>query len=260
MAAPTAEARLSPMGRWLAVLEAFLEQEEWGVRELGRRTGLPRSAVHRLLREMERLGLLSPGAEAGRYRPGPALMRIATVMMHRFDLTRAARPILEETMRQCGETVILTIYDPGRRQFFAVDAAESRQAVRYMWDALRDWSQVHVGSSGKGILAFLPPEEQAAILAELPDPVPGLRPVTRAELRRQLDEARRQGYVVSRSERYAGAVGAAAPVYDAMGRVLGDLIITAPESRLGDRTDAEWGRLARAAADRISGALGYQKM
>lgn len=246
------------MAKWLTVLEAFLEQEEWGVRELGRRTQLPRSAVHRMLHEMEQVGLLTAGTQPGRFRPGPSLVRIATVLFHRFDLTRVARPILEETLQRCQETIILTMYDSERRQFFAVDAAESRQAVRYMWDALRDWSHVHVGSSGKGILAFLPEAEQEAILRDLPDPVPGLRPVSKAELRDELAAARRRGYVASRSERYAGAMGIAAPVRDALGRVVGNLIITAPESRMGAHPDEVWGAMARAAADRISRALGYR--
>lgn len=254
----TATDRLSPMAKWLIIIEAFLEQEEWGVRDLSRRTELPRSAVHRMLHEMEQLGLLTTAGQAGRFRPGPALVRTATVLFHRFDLTRVARPILEETMHQCKETVILTMYDPARRQFFAVDAAESQQAVRYIWAALSDWSDLHLGSSGKGILAFLPEAEQEAILDELPNPVPGLRPTTKAELRQQLAEARCRGYVVSRSERYDGAMGVAAPIRDALGRVVGDAIITAPVQRMGLKPDEDWGALAVQAATRISAALGYR--
>lgn len=251
--------RSSPMARWLRILEVFLEAEEWGVRELARRSDLPRSAVHRTLHEMERLGVLAEAGEPGRFRPGPELIRIATGISSRLDMRRLARPILEETMEECQETVVLTMYDPGRRQFFAMDAVEPRRAVRYIWDALREWTNLFTGSSGKGILAFLPAEEQAEVLAEVPDPVPGIRPITRAELVWQLAEARSLGYVVSRSERHEGAMGAAAPIYDARGRVVGDLIITAPESRMSQRLDKEWGELARQAAGRISTALGYRR-
>ena len=62
---------------------------------------------------------------------------------------------------------------PVRRQFSAVDAVETSHPIRYLWESLRDWSDLHLGSSGKGILAFLPPDEQAAILDRLPDPIPG---------------------------------------------------------------------------------------
>src|SRR5437016_1309287 len=65
---------LRPMGRWVEVLNAFLAREEWGVRDLAEATGLPRSAVHRILHEMQRHDLLS-AAGAGRFRVGPMLIR-----------------------------------------------------------------------------------------------------------------------------------------------------------------------------------------
>ena len=46
--------RVSPMGRWVEVLNAFLRRDEWGVRDLAAETGIPRSAVHRILHEMQR--------------------------------------------------------------------------------------------------------------------------------------------------------------------------------------------------------------
>jgi len=253
----TSADRISPMAKWVSIMEAFLEVEEWGVRELARQLGLPRSAVHRTLHEMERLSLLMPGSDAGRFRPGPGLYRIATILSARMDLKRLARPILEEMVKTSQETVVLTMYDPQRHQFFAIDAIESQMAVRYIWDALREWTPVHAGSSGKGILAFLPLDEREAVLAQLPDPVLGLRTVSKAELRFQLDQIRQTGYVVSRSERHEGAMGAAAPVRNAVGRVMGDLIITAPENRMSMRSDAEWGEMVRRAANQISAALGW---
>jgi len=247
-----------PMSRWLGILQAFEEHDEWGVRELTRYTGLPRSTVHRILHDMEELGLLQVAtANPGRFSPGPVLVRLATLLAQRVDAVRVARPVLEKTTQQCQETTILALYDPRRRQFYAADAVESTHPVRYIWDALRGWSQVHLGSSGKGILAFLPEAEQEAILADLPDPIPGLKPAAKAELRAQLEQIRAQGYVISHSERYEGAIGAAAPVYDTNGRVLGDLIITWPASRSSAQREAELGALVQRAAAEVSVHLGY---
>ncbi len=247
-----------PMSRWLAVLQAYEEHDEWGVRELTRHTGLPRSTIHRILHDMEHLGLLQVSAtNPGRFAPGPSLIRLATLLAKRVDVVRVARPVLEATTNQCRETTILALYDPRRRQFYAADAVESTHPVRYIWNALRDWSQVHLGSSGKGILAFLPEAEQAAIVADLPDPIPGLKPVSKAQLIAQLEDIRRLGFVISHSERYEGAIGAAAPVYDAHGRVLGDIIITWPASRSSPDREGELGELVRTAAATVSTRIGY---
>ncbi len=58
--------RDSPMARWSAVMDAFAERDSWGVRELAAHTGMPRSAVHRILHEMARLELLAEAETPGR--------------------------------------------------------------------------------------------------------------------------------------------------------------------------------------------------
>jgi DNA-binding IclR family transcriptional regulator len=246
----------NPMGRWLKVLSAFVERDEWGVRELAGSIGLPRSAVHRILHDMVRLGLLAPTSKRGQFRPGHALARLAVLLADRVDVRRLGRPILEATMGETGETTILALYAPARRQFWAVDAAESGQTIRYIWESLREWGDLHVGSSGKGILAFLPESERESIIESLPDPIPGLRPIAKADLRAELAQARRRGYVVSHGERFAGAVGVSAPIRDAMGRVVGDLIISWPDNRTSPKKETEAARVVVVAAQELSSRLG----
>ena len=61
------------MARWLTVLEAYGRRPEWGVRDLAAATGLPRSSVHRIVREMSEPRAAHPGrderARGGRARP-----------------------------------------------------------------------------------------------------------------------------------------------------------------------------------------------
>lgn len=245
------------MARWVRVLEAFARQGEWGVRELGRSTAIPRSAAHRILHEMAGLGLLSPADEPGRFRVGPDLARIGILVAEHLDIRRVGRPILERASAAIGETVVLALYDPVRRQFSAVDAVETSHPIRYIWESLRDWGDLHLGSSGKGILAFLPDDEREAILARLPDPVPGRTPLSKARLRSDLASARRRGYVVSHGERFEGAVGVSAPVRDGAGRIVGDLIATWPDNRTSADKEEAVGTIVMAAADELSARLGW---
>ena len=172
-----------PMARWLRVLEAFAVQGEWGVRDLARSSGIPRSAAHRILHDMAALGLLASADGPGRFRVGADLARIGLLVAEHLDVRRVGRPILERAAADIGETVVLALYDPVRRQFSAVDAVETSHPIRYLWESLREWSDLHLGSSGKGILAFLAPDEQTAILDRLPDPIPGRRRLSKARLR-----------------------------------------------------------------------------
>lgn len=248
--------RLSPMEKWFRVLSAFLDKDEWGTRELARTTGLPRSAVHRIVHEMRRLAILTPARTRGEWRVGAALIRMALKLSQGIDVVTVARPVIEKTSEDSGETVILTLYSPERRQLIAVHAVESRHAVRYISDSLSDWSDLVVGSSGKGILAFLPPDERERILNDVPDPVPETKQ-SKDELRRQLAEIAARGYAFSRGERFDGAAGASAPVFDAAGSIKGDLIITWPLTRDAPGLEHKMGRLVRSAAREISAALGY---
>jgi DNA-binding IclR family transcriptional regulator len=245
------------MARWVRVLEAFASSGEWGIRDLARATDIPRSAAHRILHDMAAHGLLVPADEPGRFRVGADLARIGLLVAEHLDIRREGRPFLERASAAIGETVVIAVYDPVRRQFSAVDAVETSHPIRYLWESLRDWSDLHLGSSGKGILAFLPADEQAATLDRLPDPVPGRNAVTKAQLREELEGARQRGFVVSHGERYEGAVGVAAPVRDARGRVVGDVIATWPDNRTDDAKEAAAGIVVRTAADDLSRRLGW---
>lgn len=248
----------SPMTRWLAVLEAFAARSEWGIRDLAAETELSRSSIHRIVREMTTLGLLSAAPRAGRSEVGPALTRLALELTDRVDVARVARPILEELRDLTGETAILALYDRGQRRFRAVTAAESSHPIRYIWGSLQDWNDVHLGASGKGILAFLPQTEQDAIVDALPDPIGGTRSISRAELRAALAEARASGFVISRGDRFAGAVGVSAPIRDAAGRVVGDVLLGWPDNRNDAAKEHAAAQAAVSAAGRISAELGYQ--
>ena len=249
VSAMTPPASSSPMQRWIAVLEAFVTQDEWGVRELAGATGTSPAATHRILHEMSRTGLLASTGLRGRFRVGPELWRLSVLIAERLDVRRIARPILEATVEAIGETVILALYSRSRRQFWGVDAVESTHTIRYIWESLRSWSDVHCGASGKGILAFLPEAEREEIIASVPAP-------GRSELRAALDAARAHGFVVSHGERFAGAVGVSAPVRDATGRVIGDLIASWPDNRTDSVKEASVAVVIVAAADRLSNELG----
>ena len=239
------------MKRWLAVLVAFEDNDSWGVRELAAHTGLPSSVAHRILHDMEALGLVSPGDRKGRFRVGPELARLAVLVADRLDVRRLARPTLEHGAELIDETVILALYSPSRRQFWAVDAAEPEHAIRYIWESLRRWSDLHVGASGLGILAFLPEPERELIIAERPQS-------DRGHLRERLAQTRARGYAATHGDRFPGAIGIAAPVRDATGRVVGDIIAGWPDNRTSPDKEQLVARVVVASAATLSENLGFR--
>lgn len=240
------------MARWLLVLEAFGVRDEWGVRDLAAHTGLPRSAVHRVLHEMARLGLLADASSRGRFRVGATLTRLALLLGERLDVRVVARPMMEVAAQALDETLVLALHDP--RDAGSGPWTRWNRAIPSATSGVRcaSGASLHLGASGKGILAFLPAADQEAVLSALTDGG-AVR-----QLREDLEAARRAGFVVSHGERFPGAVGVSAPIRDGTGRVIGDLVFGWPDNRTSEDKERRAAEIVvRAAAD-VSTALGYR--
>jgi IclR family acetate operon transcriptional repressor len=227
----------STAARVLAVLEAVATTDGGvGVRALARETGIDRSAVSRLLRQLTELGATVPTA-AGGYGIGPRLFAIAGAVTSRDELRRAARPYLEALARRFNETSYLAVLEDGHVVYR--DVIESTQPLRYVAE-LGLPAPLHAGAAGRAILAGLDDDaferwldgaELVAVTAGTPtDP-------DRLRSRRAADVA--SGYAASRGERVPGGAAVAAPFTDHAGAVRGSLVVTCPGDRLpGDRERA----------------------
>src|SRR5207302_393352 len=68
-----------------------------------------KSTVFRLLATLEEHGLVEQNPSTEKYRLGYGLVRLAGSVVAEVDLSRAARPVLEELALRTGETVNLAI-------------------------------------------------------------------------------------------------------------------------------------------------------
>ncbi len=251
---PRAAQATGPVERTMLILEAFADQRTWGVRELAAHLQLTKSGVHRALGELTSAGVLTAEAD-GTYAAGPALVRIAARIVSSTDFVTTSMPHLLAARDRTGETVILTVYDPVRRKFAAVAAVESQSPIRYIWQSLQDWSDLHLGSSGRSILAFLPNDVRRDVVAHAPF---GRRDLTALE--QDLDDTRVRGYAASVGSRFPGARGVGAPVLDANAQVVGAVVIgwadrAGPEEAA---RQAERGEVCCEAARKISADLGWR--
>ena len=237
-------------------MNAYLVAKDWGVRDLAEATGIGSSTVHRVVHEMERLGMLSAVPGARRWTIGPELLHLVVGLGNRTELLEAARIHIAQAVESTSEAAYVSVYSPPRRKFFVAAMAYHRHPYRHVWsERLQTWAEVSVGSDGLAILAFLPDQEKMAILEELPTLVPSLRPVTKEALIENLALIQRRGFATSRGERYEGSLGASAPLLNSAHYPLGSFTISWPESRDRLGLADDYGRLAVNIAERISFAL-----
>ena len=220
------------LGRALEVLEALARRRDGATLSgLSRRLGSPKSSLLYLVRPMTRLGYLVRGPD-GRYRLGPAAFTLAMAALSNRELPEMARPFLEDLAATSGETALLATMAGDAPAAVYIDKVESQNTVRYM-ARIGERRPLYCSAIGKLLLAYLPPAKRQEYLktTRLKALTPKT-PVTRAALRRELDEIRGAGLSVSVDEIAEGAAGIAAPIFDRHGQVVAGLVLGAPSQRV----------------------------
>ena len=230
--------------RALALVEAVEAGPAGGatLMELVDRTGVDKSTVTRLLATCVARGWLVRDAASRRYALGPTLLAMARrgalddrVMMAVYDALTAIREATGETAgfhRRAGD------------QRVAIAGVESRHDVRRGFNAGESCSLLY-GPASKAILAFVPDDEQAAILAS----------GGTAAIRRHLDFLRTHFYLSTDGDRTEGVGAIAAPVFDGSG-VAGSVVSSGPAVRFDAATRAAARTALLRAADAVTLALG----
>lgn len=222
----------NPVARAIATLQWLVDAPgtSWGLREIATGMGTHPSTLHRVLSHLQASGMIAQDAETGRYRLGLGFLRLAWKAADRDSARAVALPALHALVDATGETALLALYDPPRREMLLAATVDSPHPIRQIRQ-VGEWLPVTAGATGLAILASLPEAERRAILAA---PLPALTPQTitdPAAVARTLARIRGQGYALTHGERTPGAVGIAAPLFGAADRAIGSVGITLPEQR-----------------------------
>jgi DNA-binding IclR family transcriptional regulator len=231
-------------------------REGLALREVSAELEAPKSSLLPLLRALTARGYLEHG-RAGDYRLGWRALALGHNAAAHRALPDVARPALVELMRRTGETVFLGTLAGDGLSVVYVDKVESEQIIRYA-AGVGDRRPLHATSSGKALLAYLPPEERETILKMLPLARHTERTVTSlAALRAALEEVRRAGVCISLDEMVRGASGVAAPIFDRHARVAGACTIGGPTDRVRPRL-RQLAAEVKETARSISSSLGHR--
>lgn len=241
----------------VALLESLANQPDGrGVRELARGLSIDKSAVSRLLQQLQEAGMVEQDAFSGRVRIGPSLFALAATVHARDTLWQAAEPIVRELSTRYNETCYLAVRD-GDEVVFR-EKVDCTHRVRYVIDP-GERAPLHAGAGGRAVLLGISSAEARAALERtgLPEVTP--RTITDLDaLLAQVDQDRGRGYAVSRGERVPSGGAIAAPYFGAEGRCLGSVVYTCPAERWKAHPLAEVGPAVNGAATELSRRLGHR--
>lgn len=235
------------------VLEELAKRQPVGASDFAREMGLPKSTMYRILKSLQKAGWIRPSN-------GPLVQWVLTaqpVILAQFvasdlGIREAARPVMENLRDLTTEAVHLAI--PENNEIVVLDRIDSLQAVRIYWPAGQH-GPTYATANGKALLAFSPAERRArmlpAVLARHTE-----RTITDpAELDRELERIRVRGWATSFGEFRPEFGSIAAPIVNTAQIPIASLSVFFPEHRTPADGGAEWGRLARGAAEQVSAAV-----
>jgi DNA-binding IclR family transcriptional regulator len=235
----------------------FLSQsnEPVGLSEISRALKDNKTSVYRMLLTLEDLHLVSKQGQ--KYRLGYRVLQLGSAYLRQLDIRREARPYMEKLRALTGETVALSI--PVDQHRVIVETLESPQEIQLRME-IGKLSPLHAGSTGKALLAFMPPEKIDDLIRETG--LPRLTPNTIVDpekLKAELQQIRSQGFAMSISERRGGACGIAAPILNAEGRVVASIGISGPTTRWNPATMLRYVEPLKEACFALSVAQGYER-
>ncbi|MBI5440853.1 MAG: IclR family transcriptional regulator [Deltaproteobacteria bacterium] len=239
------EEKLSSLSKGLQVLRKFVfDKEDWGVRELARELGLPKSAAERVLQNLAKDGFLEVRPQDRRYVIGPELWRLGVALRGRKNFPALAMSILRRHAEAVNETMVFFTYGGGGVIF--EDVAECDHPLRFSLKLGVPYS-LHQGPAGKAILAALPAGERERVYESLAND-PGVDVRT---LRAVVEQARVEGYASARGERVQGVIGFAAPVLGPEGGLRGGVGLYLPEARYRAENRQRYVDTVKACADDV---------
>jgi DNA-binding IclR family transcriptional regulator len=219
------------LDRVVALLTALSEAVELSPGELADRCDLPPSTTYRLLADLEHHGLVTRAGPGGTTL-GLWILDLARSVEDRLEslVVEPARDVMEALAERFGETAILTAAG-GTHAMCLASCESDRHAMRLSYDRWRT-APMHLGASGKVLLAHLDDAHAERILAAPPPHPAGGAQIDEATLRAQIAATRRDGYLVTDGELDDGATAVAAPILDARGRPVAGLSVAGPTARV----------------------------
>jgi IclR family acetate operon transcriptional repressor len=241
---------IQSVDRALQMLRSFQAPDQTiGVHDFAKMLGVHKTTASRLTATLSQHGLIEREAPGEPFRLGPEVRRLGTVALGAQDLATQARPGMERLAAETGETVTLGVAD-GHWELRVIGQVNSRYVV-----GVTDWvgltTPLHTTSDGKIVLAFGDVEPARTPLEPRTE-----RTITDpAELARQIDRIRREGWASAIGEFEEGLNGVAAPILDGSGRLRAALSLSGPTYRCPPDRLPELATACRAVAASISARL-----
>jgi len=239
------------------ILEQLAAEKELGVSELAERLGMHKSTVYRFLSTLKDLGYVRQNEDSTRYRLSYRILELAGRILSGIDVRQAAHPVMERLAAATRETIHLATLE--QNEIIYIDKIDSNQPLR-MHSYIGQKIPAYATALGKVMLTWGPRQILDEMLA-----AGGLKRFTDntivdpAELRKEIETIRTQGYAEDREETVPGVRCLAAPIRDQEAVTVAAISISVPVLRFQEEQKGDWQKLVIEGALEISERLGCRR-
>lgn len=209
----------------LTIMKAFIDKQTvWGVNDLARYLNSPPSSIHRILKTLKEENILKIIPESNKYTIGNEWVRLSSFISANFGLKSVAAPYLKRLAQEVGQSVYLAQYQEQYLKLSFILGIHSSNVLQYRLE-LGVLQPIHIGASGKAILAYLSDDKIKEVLKQ-----EGVPTNDAQQIRTDMEKIRSVGYSYTFSERKNESIGIGAPIFDATNQVVGSIICAIPLS------------------------------
>lgn len=238
--------------RTLDVLLALSKESDGlSVSELAEKVGLPSSSTHRILNSLKNRHFVMQSSETKKYRLGYKVLTLSSNIIKEDNLSLTAKPFMKELAKKINKTITLCVMES--ESVICIDYVESKDTSMFM---VRTGFAMppHATSAGKAIQGFLSTEQVKRIYLNNNDKLTENTKTNLDIFLKELEDVRKNGYAVSDEELQIGVQGAASPIFDYNGKVIGAVSFTALKS--DNSLSEENLQLLKECAQKISKSIG----
>lgn len=239
-----------------AVLELLAQEPfEFALSDIAARLEQPLATAHRLVATLVEAGFGEQDDANRRYRIAGKALWMGTSYLRNSPVYRAAFLVMQETARNSPGLIHLGVKQGDWVLYLHTVGSPSRL---YLYADTGERRPLHATGLGKAILAWQPGPVVARIAGQKLTRFTKRTICSGGELKEELLKTRQRGYAIDDEEGVAGLRCIAAPVFDASGRSIAAISMSAPATTLVDGAIESAAEQIREAAMKISAQIGFR--
>jgi len=238
-----------------SLLDAFLnDKQEWGVRELAKKTGHNKTTTYRLLSTLESINVLQKNAE-DKYILGLKLFELGNLVPIYKSLRNASKIPLENIAKEIKETVHFGVFRQNKVLY--LNKAESPQGLKVSTQ-IGSSQKAYCTAIGKTLLAFSSAKQVEDYFEETNLISCTENTITDPDiLREELQKIKEKGYALDMEELEIGLICIAIPVFNQQKEIVSSISVSGPSSRFKTENIESYLAILKKGAQDIESSINY---